>query len=332
MVPWDDATLSYFACDACGGDLALRRREDGEPLGLRCERCASEAPFVAGVPRFVESEGDAGSFGYQWSRNPRTQLDSHTGVPVSRARLEAVTGWPEDLGGQAVLEAGSGAGRFTEVLVATGALVFSFDRSVAVAANQANNGAAPNLCLFQGDLLRLPLRRGTFDKVLCLGVLQHTEDPAAAFRSLARLVRPGGELVIDVYARRLRALLGWKYLLRPLTKRIPPDRLYRLTERTVDALLPLATRLRRTFGRAGARLLPILEYSHLGLPAPVNRDWAVLDTFDMYSPRHDHPQSLGTVRGWYREAGFEGVHVAYGPNGVTGRGRRPAATPRRPGP
>ena len=48
--------------------------------------------------------------------------------------------------------------------------------------------------------------------------------------------------------------------------------------------------------RIGARLIPIVEYYHSGLSDDLNEEWAVLDTFDMYSPRHDHPQSMGSVR------------------------------------
>jgi hypothetical protein len=66
-----------------------------------------------------------------------------------------------------------------------------------------------------------------------------------------------------------------------------------------------------------------VQYDHLGLSPALNRDWAVLDTFDMYAPAHDHPQTLRTVRQWYGDAGFVDVHVGYGPNGVVGRGRRP---------
>ena len=290
-----------------------------------CPRCGSAWPFVGGIPRFVGVDSDADSFGHQWTIHRRTQLDSCTGLPLSRSRLFGVTRWPDDLQGQSILEAGSGAGRFTEVLVSTGARVFSFDHSAAVEANFANNGAAANLCLFQGDIYRIPLPRASFDKVLCLGVLQHTPDPRAAFRSLAECVKPGGELVIDVYAKRLTTILSWKYLLRPLTKRVDHRRLYRLVERTVDIFLPVAKGARRLGGRVGARLVPIVEYSHLGLPGALNRDWAILDTFDMYAPEHDHAQTLRAVRRWYRDVGWVDVQVGPGPNGVIGRGRRPVA-------
>ncbi len=47
-----------------------------------------------------------------------------------------------------------------------------------------------------GDLRALPLARHAFDAVVCLGVLQHLQRPSDAAHALARLVRPGGRLLI----------------------------------------------------------------------------------------------------------------------------------------
>jgi SAM-dependent methyltransferase len=193
-----------------------------------------------------------------------------------------------------------------------------------VEANSANNGQDSRLHLLQANIYRIPFSGGTFDKVLCMGVLQHTPDPEAAFRSLARQVRPGGELAIDVYAWRLSGILHWRFLLRPITTRIDKVLLYRLVEKLTSFLLPVAIFLRRVAGRAGARLVPIAEHSTLGLPPELHRQWAILDTFDWYSPTYDKPMTLRTVRRWFDEVGFVEVVVRYGPNGIVGRGRRPA--------
>lgn len=194
------------------------------------------------------------------------------------------------------------------------------DYSTACEANLKNNGKADNLHLFQGDIFHIPFAEGSFDKVFCLGVIQHTPDPEKAFASLARMVRPGGELVIDVYANTLLARLQWYYLLRPITKRMDKDRLYRIISTWAPRLIPLSRFLRRIAGRAGARLVPIVEFSYLGLPPELNREWAILDTFDQYSPAHDHPQSEASVRRWYEAAGFESIKIGRGPNGVIGKG------------
>lgn len=70
------------------------------------------------------------------------------------------------------------------------------------------------------------------------------------------------------------------------------------------------------------RLVPILQYDHWGLPPELNKKWAILDTFDMYSPAYDLPQSLGTVQSWFEQAGFENIVVKPGLNGVIGKGTK----------
>lgn len=317
--------LKQFRCPQCRSDSLVldASAEEASEGTISCQSCSAKFPIVGGIPRFVPDDQYAQSFGFQWNRFRRTQLDSHTGLPLSANRLFQVTGWPRDMRGQRVLEAGSGAGRFTEVLLATGATLFSFDLSSAVEANHANNGEAPNLNLFQGSIYDIPLPYACFDKVMCLGVLQHTPEPDRSFACLARHVKPGGELAVDVYARHWPQLISWKYLLRPITTRLPQYFLFRCVETSVKALLPLAIALRKVGGRLGARLMPILEYSHLGLPYQLNIQWSTLDTFDMYSPAHDHPRSVEQVRTWYETIGFVDVVVEPGPNGVIARGRRP---------
>jgi SAM-dependent methyltransferase len=311
---------------AAAGATGNGSSESDDAGRLVCGQCTASFPIKNGIPRFVADERYAGSFGFQWNKFRKTQLDSHTGLALSSDRLYLVTQWPRTMKDCVVLEAGSGAGRFTEVLLKTGAKVFSFDLSNAVDANAANNAHKGNLNLFQASIYDIPVREAIFDKVLCLGVLQHTPDPERSFDSLLRYVKPGGEIAVDVYARNLRSLLHWKYALRPITTRMRKDRLFRLVEAAVNVLLPTAIIMRKFGGRWGARLIPILQYSHWGLPLELNREWATLDTFDMYSPAHDHPRTLTEVRRWFESAGLEDIVVTYGPNGVIARGRRPSSS------
>jgi 2-polyprenyl-3-methyl-5-hydroxy-6-metoxy-1,4-benzoquinol methylase len=308
-----------FSCRQCRGRLAHVESH------LRCEACAGIVPIERGIPRFVASEHYASSFGLQWNRHATAQLDSASLASISRERLFGVTGWPQRMEGEHILEAGCGAGRFTEVLATTGADVWSFDLSQAVDANASNHGHVKNVHVFQASISDVPFNPGTFDRVLCLGVLQHTPNPEAAFHSLVAQVRPGGELVIDVYRKDLAAILQWKYALRPLTTRMDAERLYHVVAKVVPRLIPAARAARTMAGRFGARLIPIAEYSHLGLSEGQNREWAILDTFDMLSPAHDHPQTLSTVRSWFCDAGFVSVDVRKGQNGIVGKGRRPSS-------
>jgi SAM-dependent methyltransferase len=270
----------------------------------------------------VESDDYTGSFGLQWTLHKKTQLDSHTGLSISRERLFRTTGWPERMDGQVILEAGSGAGRFTEILLETGAEIFSFDYSLAVEANWSNNGHNANLNLFQGDIYNIPLKMGIFDKVLCLGVLQHTPDPEKAFRNLCRYLRPGGEIAVDCYPKRLSSMLHWKYVLRPLTKHMKKETLYSIIKSTVPRLLLVTGFIRNTLGKTGLRILPIADYSHLNLASDLRVEWSILDTFDMYSPQFDHPQSFHALQSWTRESNLTDIRIEQGFNGWIVRGKR----------
>ena len=248
-----DSCLAYV-CPSCRkGKLYAAPKKQEENGILKCETCDTRYPVINQIPRLVDVDNYSESFGYQWNIFSKTQLDSYSGIPVSRKRLEAVTSWDNKLlKGQLILEAGSGAGRFTEILVGTEADIYSFDYSKAVDANFKNNGEARNLALFQGDIFNIPFEDDTFDHVFCLGVIQHTPDPEAAFFSLASKVKPGGMIYIDVYTQSWYHYLHWKYILRPITKRVSQEKLYTFLSKAVPLLIPPARLLRKAFGRVGA--------------------------------------------------------------------------------
>jgi SAM-dependent methyltransferase len=56
-------------------------------------------------------------------------------------------------------------------------------------------GARPEVF---GDAARLPFRASTFDAVALLDVLEHLAEPQASLREIARVLRPGGVLYINV--------------------------------------------------------------------------------------------------------------------------------------
>ncbi len=287
---------------------------------------ARSYPIVNAVPRFVPSDNYAASFGLQWNRFRRTQLDSYTGVPISRDQLFSYSGWTrEQLAGRLVLDVGCGAGRFTEVALAAGAEVVALDYSTAVDACWQNHQGHPRLNVLQADIYRLPFDPGRFDFVYCIGVLQHTPDVRAAFMALGPQLRPGGELTVGIYPKIALNLLWSKYWLRPITKRLPPDRLFRLVERAVPILLPISRALGRIPG-VGRKLrwaIPVANHeSDFPLSDHHLREWAVLNTFDMFAPAHDSPQSAATLTRWLDEAELDDVWV--GRRGfLVGRGRKP---------
>jgi ubiquinone/menaquinone biosynthesis C-methylase UbiE len=269
--------------------------------------------------------GYVDSFGEQWNRYRRVQLDSVTGKPLSRARFFEGTRWPERLDGERVLEVGCGAGRFTEVLVSTGAEVVAVDASSAVEACRETVGDAATVV--QADLFSLPFPKASFDRVFCYGVLQHTPDPRSAFLTIVRYVRPGGSVAADVY-RRAEYVDRWsaKTLWRPVTTRLPHSWLRRAVEWYVPRWLPVDTRLAGVpkVGRFLTALVPCWNYTGLlPLSREELRDWAVLDTFDALSPRYDKPQTVEAVREWVAAAGLVDADVRPGGNGILVNARRP---------
>ena len=320
LAPW---FLDLLACTSCGS--RLDQPGEGE---LRCQACATSFVVRDGIPRFVPAENYATNFGLQWNHFRQTQLDSHSGHPITRNRFLSYTGWTaDDLKGALVLDVGCGAGRFTEIALSMGVTVVAMDYSSAVEACRQNHAGEPRLGVVQGDIYAMPFRRGAFDRVYCFGVLQHTPAPAAAFRALLMPLAPGGQLAMDVYARQWwRFLASTYYWVRPITRRLPPRVLYAACRRYIEAAWRISGLLGRLpLGRRANQALLIADYrGAIDLTDDALREWAILDTFDHLAPRYDRPQRLSTVRRWFEEAGLEDVDIRYGHNGVQGRARKPA--------
>lgn len=317
LAAMSERMLEFLACPECSSDLALggdtHAHVSSSHETLRCTGCNRHFPVVNSIPRFVDSDNYAANFGFQWSTFRRTQLDSFSGVPISRSRFLEQTGWTEsDLRGKLVLDVGCGAGRFTEIALSLGARVVALDYSSAVDVCRANHELNEGLVVLQADVYKLPLKSEAFDYVYCFGVLQHTPDVEGAFKSLPRVLKPGGKMAIDVYPRLLRRVFDSHYWIRPITKRLRRDRLFKMVQRAVPILLPLSNVLGRVpiAGRWLRHAVPVANYEgRYPLSEQQLMDWAVLDTFDMLAPAHDKPQTRSTVMRWFQDGGFEAVKV-----------------------
>jgi len=308
--------LDILCCPGCKRPLDLQTEnlgEDVETGSLTCRSCGASYPIVRGIPRFVPAENYAESFGFQWNRFPRTQLDSYSGVPITRDRFFVSTGWSEqEMRGKRVLDVGCGSGRFAEVLLATGARLVAVDYSSAVEACRENHRHNPGLDVVQTDVYRLPFRDEIFDFVYCLGVLQHTPDVRTAFTSLLPPLRLGGRIAVDLYPKTWMTPFWPKYWLRPVTRRMRREPLFRLVEKMVPLLMPLSRLLGRIpiLGGRLRWLVPVANYEGIHpLSERQLNEWAVLDTFDMLSPAHDHPQTAATLRAWMEGAEVRDVEV-----------------------
>lgn len=275
----------------------------------------------------------AESFGLQWRQFARTQLDSYTGIPISRERARHCIG-PEQfscLKDIEILEVGCGAGRFTEVLLNQGARVLSCDITAAAFVNAQNFPPDPKHQVIQADVTALPFPDvQQFDLVFCLGVIQHTPDPEDTIAKLYDRVRPGGLLVIDHYKFNLATLTRTAWMFREIFRRLNAANGLRCTDALVRLLLPLHKRIgnRPRLQWLARRFSPIACYYHIypELPEPLQQEWARLDTHDALTDYFKHTRTTSQINLTLRSLGASDVAVWTGGNGVEARCRKPTTS------
>lgn len=100
-------------------------------------------------------------------------------------------------GGRMVLDAGAGDGHLSWLMLAEGHKVLSLDLSFH-RLDKARSGSSRALTAVQANCGNIPLADASFDAVVFSEILEHLEDPATAIREGARVLRPGGRMIISV--------------------------------------------------------------------------------------------------------------------------------------
>lgn len=110
------------------------------------------------------------------------------------ARLSAAHVWETvldclgNLSGLAVLDAPCGGGAFSREMEKRGAKVVSLDLFA------ASSEGTP---IVRADLNKaLPFPSSHFDRAVCIEGVEHIENPAFLLRELARVIKPGGRLIM----------------------------------------------------------------------------------------------------------------------------------------
>jgi len=317
--------LEFMCCPECRSGLRIEANQerDGkiESGILACSdpNCGKSYQIRNWVPRFVEHGKYAQSFGEQWKTFARTQLDNSS-TQETQKRWDSEIGWgAADLSGKNVVEFGSGAGRFVDIVSRKGArLVVGVDITDAVDAAQENLGGRSNVFFVQADFFQPPFVTGFFDRGYSIGVLHHTPEPEVAFRVLASMLNRDGKVGISLYeiclyqrpnrnslkvssVELLWALNMWRVeLFRVVTTRVPDALMIAYCKYFVPLLhylnkVPLLRYLRYLFPSTCYRNLPV--------------EWSMLDTNDTYATKIVHMYRHKDVFLWFMRAGVQDIIV-----------------------
>lgn len=136
-----------------------------------------------------------------WSADPEGW--SRFSEPHTRPLFEAVLDAARVGAGDRLLDLGCGTGLLLQLAAARGAAVSGVDVSATMLGVAGDR--LPDADLRIADLQHPPFPDGSFDVVTAVNAFQFAVDPPAAIRAAARLLRPGGRLVIGSFAEPERA-------------------------------------------------------------------------------------------------------------------------------
>jgi ArsR family transcriptional regulator len=177
-----------------GSELAARLLEllpAGDPVSLDLERLEAVKSTRAAAASAYFRDNAA-----EWDRIRSLHIDD---VEVERVLAARVAGRPIE----EYLDIGTGTGRLLELFGKQAQHAVGIDLSremLAVARANLERAGLRHCSVRQADLYQLPLAGASFDLVTMHQVLHYLEDPAAAVAEAARVVRPGGMLIVVDFA------------------------------------------------------------------------------------------------------------------------------------
>jgi ArsR family transcriptional regulator len=181
--PLADHLVALLPTDDPGLALDLDRLE-----GVKRSRAAAASDYF---------RANAG----EWNRIRSMHVDE---AEVERAVLEAAG--IEATSARAIadhLDIGTGTGRLLELIGPRAKHALGIDLSremLAVARANLERAGLPHCSVRQADMYQLPLGSHGFDLVTIHQVLHYLEDPASAIAEAARVLAPGGRLVVVDFA------------------------------------------------------------------------------------------------------------------------------------
>ena len=203
---------------ACGGVDKVRLVDEGKVL--RCPCCGERYPVVAEggyidlVPR-----ASVGSVTQYADHEFHERLHVTDAPPVLSARIKAdmMRRMLDTPDGEAVLDLGCGAGKMALYAAARGGRAAGIDLAPFFLLR-----AARDIELVQGDLRRLPFRKGTFPRAYSLDVLEHLDEDGVkeVLTEARRTVGAAGRLFVYTHAMESSPLARFQRAVNRLARRL----------------------------------------------------------------------------------------------------------------
>jgi SAM-dependent methyltransferase len=202
-----------------------------------------------------------------------------------------------------VLDCGSGGGNHIRFVSPYAKHVTGVDLN-ALSATTKNTKDLQNVTLIENDIASMDLKK-QFDVVYSIGVLHHTDNPTASFSNIAKHCKPGGRVIVWVYAKEgnflNRTLLeGMK---RAILLRLPRSvNLFIAHVLTALLYIPIYTiyLLPLTF-------LPFYEYFQNWRTLSYSRN--LLNVFDKLNAPQTWFITKEQIHGWFNPAEFSDISI-----------------------
>ena len=142
----------------------------------------------------------------KWSRTYDSEVN-----PLIVVEEPIVLDLVGDVAGKDVLDAACGTGRYAIRLAQAGARVSGIDLSedMLARAKVKRDALGLDIDLLAGDLTRLPYPGASFDLAICALALCHVPDISKPIGEFARVLRPGGRLIVSDF-HPCALVVGWR--------------------------------------------------------------------------------------------------------------------------
>ena len=188
--------------------LSLGARARTEPLFQLLDRWAEidgENPwFGADAVRLAAVRADRAAAAERYFASHAGSWDALRSLHVAESEVEAAIG--RALGEGAIgrlVDIGTGTGRMIELFAPRADQALGIDRSpemLRLARAKLAEAGLDSVELRQGDMYSLPLASHSAETVIIHQVLHYAQNPAAAVAEAARLLSPGGRLLVVDFA------------------------------------------------------------------------------------------------------------------------------------